>query len=267
MNNYTPLQSKIISIKQQTADTKSFRIKMTNFNFTPGQFVMAGLLGHGEAPFSISSSPNNNNYIELTIKNVGKLTNQLHQLSIDDSITIRGPFGNGFPIHKFKHKNVIIISGGCGLAPMKSVIDYALNHKSYFDNLQIFYGASTPDDLLFKSEFNKWKKTSELILTVDHANKSWSGNTGFITSLISDKTVDIINSITIMCGPPIMYQSISEKLIKLGLSGDNIYLSLERNMQCGVGLCQHCTCGEKYVCTDGPIFTYNQVRYQSYKKD
>lgn len=267
MNNHLPLQSKILSVKKQTPDTKTIRLKVSNFNFTPGQFVMAGIFGFGEAPFSISSSPSEKGYIDLTIRSVGNLSKTIFNQNIGNYLAIRGPFGNGFPIYKFKQSNIIIVSGGCGLAPMHSIINYARDHKNYFRNMQIIYGTKTPEDILFNNEINSWKKFAEVMITVDLPNKSWAGNTGLVTNLITDKTIGVDNSYTIMCGPPVMYHAVAEKLNNLGFSYDKIYVSLERNMQCGQGLCQHCTCGEKYVCTDGPVFTYNQLKYQSYKKD
>lgn len=267
MNSYIPQQSKILAIKDLTADTKLYQLDLKNFHFTPGQFLMVGLLGYGEVPISIASSPTEKNYLELAIRQVGRVTKGIYKLSIGDYLWIRGPYGNGFPIHKFKNKNIIIISGGCGLAPMRSVINYTRDNKNYFENVQIIYGTKTPKDILFKDEIKKWKKFAEVLLTVDSSDKNWHENTGFVVSLISPKTISVKNSVVIMCGPQIMYETVNKKLLELGFDGDNIYLSLERNMQCGIGLCQHCTCGDKYVCSDGPVFSYNQIKYQSYKND
>lgn len=267
MNPNSPQQSKILSIKDLTADTKLYQLDLKNFHFIPGQFLMVGLLGYGEIPISIASSPTEKNYLELAIRRVGRVTEGIHKLSINDYLWIRGPYGNGFPMHKFKNKNIIVIAGGCGLAPMRSVINYARDNKNNFENVQIIYGTKIPQDILFKDENKKWKKFAEILLTVDTPDKNWHENTGFVASLISAKTILIKNSVVIMCGPPKMYETVIKKLTELGIDGDNIYLSLERNMQCGVGICQHCTYGEKYVCTDGPVFTYNQVKYQSYKND
>lgn len=267
MNNYLPQKTTITQIKDLSPDTKLFRLNLRNFKFLPGQFVMASILGYGEGPFSITSSPTKKNYLELTIRKVGHLTNEIFNKKVGDEIFIRGPYGNGFPLPKLKNKNLIVISGGCGLAPMRSIIEYHLDDNNYFKNLQILYGARSPDDILFKDELSNWQKKSELIITVDKPDKSWRGNTGLITNLITSKILLTENVAVIICGPPIMYENVCQKLIFLGFSGDDIYLSLERNMQCGVGICQHCTYGEKYVCTDGPVFTYNQVKYQSYKGD
>lgn len=267
MQNYLPHKAKILSIKDLTANTKLFRLEAKNFNFIPGQFIMVSVLGFGEAPFSISSSPAKKQYLELTIAKVGCLTQALFDQIIGDKIFIRGPYGNGFPLKKLKNKNILIIAGGCGLAPLRSIIQYHLDKKNYFNHLQILYGAKSPDDLLFKEEIKAWQKNAEVILTVDKSDSHWQDNTGLITNLMTTKTINSHNTAALVCGPPTMYDSVIKKLLALGFDNKNIYLSLERNMQCGVGLCQHCTYGDKYVCTDGPVFSYDQVEYQGYKND
>lgn len=266
MNNYLGKKYKITLIKDLTPDTKLFRLNLKNFKFLPGQFVMLSILGYGEGPFSITSSPTKNRHIDLTIRKVGRLTQAIFDKSVGDEVFIRGPYGNGFPITKLRGKNLIIISGGCGLAPMRSVIQYQLG-TNFFSNLQILYGARTSQDILFSEEIDSWRKKIETIITVDKSDKNWRGNTGLITNLITSKIIQTDNSVAFICGPPVMYDTVTKKLISMGLSENQIYLSLERNMQCGVGLCQHCTCGDKYVCSDGPVFTLAESRKMEYKKD
>ncbi len=267
MNNYLPKKTIIIQIKDLTPDTKLFRLDLKSFKFLPGQFIMLSILGYGEAPFSITSSPTKKNYLDLTIRKVGCLTKAMFSKKVGDQVFIRGPYGNGFPLSIIKGKNLIVIAGGCGLAPMRSIIDYHLDNKNFFSNLQVLYGARSPQDILYKNEMSLWQKNAEVIITVDKPDKSWRGNSGLITNLITPKILDGISSAVIICGPPIMYENVIKKLLDLGFSDTDIFVSLERNMQCGIGICQHCTCGDKYVCVDGPVFSYNQIRYQSYKGD
>lgn len=267
MNNYIPYPTKLLSLKDLSEDTRLFKLDLKNFSFSPGQFLMVSVLGFGEAPFSISSSPTKKQYLELVIRKVGRLTQALFDQAEGDKIFIRGPYGNGFPLKKLQGKNVLVIAGGCGLAPLRSIIQYHLDKKNYFNHLQIFYGAKSPDDLLFKDEIKTWQKNAEMILTVDKSDHQWQGNSGQITNLLTAKTINSDNAVALVCGPPAMYDSVVKKLLALGFKDQNIYLSLERNMQCGLGLCQHCTCGEKYVCTDGPVFTLAELKEQFYKND
>lgn len=255
--NYLPQQFVITRIRDLTDDTKIFAIR-PGINFTPGQFVLAGISGIGEAPISIASSPSKKKF-ELVIRRVGAVTEKLHQTKVGGSITIRGPHGNGFPLKKLRSKNILIISGGCGLAGLRSIINYLKIFRQNFGNVQIFYGAKNPEAILFKDEIKQWQKFAEIMITVDTPSKSWRGNTGLITNLITPTTIDTNNAVALLCGPPIMFQAVSEKLVKLGFGKDNIYASLERNMRCGIGVCQHCTCGTKYVCKDGPVFSLEEI--------
>lgn len=267
MNFYLPQKTIITQIKNLTPDTKLFRLDLKNYKFLPGQFIMLSVLGYGEAPFSITSSPTKKKYIDLTVRKVGCLTKAVFDKKVGDEIYIRGPYGNGFPLPMIKGKNLIVIAGGCGLAPMRSIIDYHIDNKNFFSNLQILYGARSPQDILYQNEMTTWQKKAEVIVTVDKPDKSWRGNSGLITNLINSKIIDAKNSAVIICGPPIMYENVIKKLLESGFLDTDIFVSLERNMQCGVGICQHCTCGDKYVCTDGPVFSYNQIKYLSYKRD
>lgn len=267
MNNLLPQKTRIISIKDLTCDTRLIKLDLKDFDFKPGQFIMVSVLGYGEGPFSISSSPTERNFLELTIRKVGRLTEAIFDLVVGEHIFIRGPYGNGYNLTKLKNKKVTLISGGCGLAPLRSIVKFAESHQKYLSDLQILYGARTPKDILYSDEIKVWQQFAEVIMTVDQVDDSWAGNVGLITNLITNKIIHIKNSVFLMCGPPIMYQFVTKKLLELGISEESIFLSLERNMQCGVGLCQHCTCGDKYVCTDGPIFTLKEIRKLEHKND
>lgn len=257
MNPYLPQQFTIAQIKDLSVDTKLFTLK-PGLKFNPGQFVMAGILGIGEAPISIISAPAKNN-LELAIRSVGKITQKLYHSKVGDLMSIRGPYGNGFPVDRFRGKNILIMSGGCGLAGLRSMIYYFKENSQKFANLQIFYGARDEKNILFKDEIKLWRKFAEVLVTVEKPNKSYRGNSGLITSLISSTTIDSTNCTALLCGPPIMYKFVSEKLMGLGFEKKDVFISLERNMRCGVGVCQHCTCGEKYVCKDGPVFNLDEI--------
>lgn len=259
LNPYLPVQTKIMKITDLTADTKLFRLDQNIGSFKSGQFIFASIFGYGEAAISIASSPLEKNYFEIGVKNVGKLTNQIHKLKVGDSLGIRGPYGNGYNLNHFKNKNIIMISGGCGIFPLRSIINYIEKKPTEFGDIEIIIGARTPKDIIFKDELKDWKDFAEILITVDKPDSVWQGNTGLITNLINRQTINSVNTLALLCGPPVMYKNVSEKLEKYGIHPNNIYFSLERHMKCGIGHCQRCTCGKIYICKDGPVFSLTQV--------
>ncbi len=261
-NNYLPKEVIIKKIESFTPDTKLYTLKLTNnqkLEFAPGQFVMASLLGYGEAPFGIASSPFKKDDFKICVRKVGQLTKFLDKLKVEDSFGVREPYGNGFPLKELEGKDIILAAGGTGMAPIVSLVEYLTALRPKFGKIYLLYGAKTPDDLLFSSEFAKWGKSIELCLTVNEPDKNWKEKTGFITGLCKTIEVDCQNTKVIMCGPPIMYKAMVSELEKLDISNDNIYVSLERRMRCGIGKCQHCVFGTKYVCQDGPVFRYSEI--------
>ncbi|MFA6254487.1 MAG: FAD/NAD(P)-binding protein [Patescibacteria group bacterium] len=264
-NPYLPKLAKVKKIQPETPDMKLFTFQFIdkndrdNFEFWHGQFLMLGILGQGEAAFDICSSTKNSTTFELAVRKVGTLTDKLHQLKVNDLVTIRGPFGNGLPLKNFKEKDLLLISGGCGFVTMRSfVLDY-LAGKLHLGKLNVFYGCANEKNLLFKNEYKKWQKKIDLDIVLDQPTKNWSGPTGVITALFNDQQ-DFSDTIALVVGPPVMYKFVIEELQKRGMKDSDIYLSLERRMYCGVGVCQHCAIGPYYVCKDGPVFSWQQLK-------
>jgi len=262
---YNPLISKIVTVEQLTASEKRFEIALPenqSLGHKPGQFVEVSLFGFGEAPISISSSPTFEPNFELTVRNTGRLTNKMHQLQAGSLLGIRGPFGNGFDVNLFRGKDMLFICGGIGLAPLKSLIEYAIAERNEFNRIIILYGTKQPSEILYPHEINKWHKMKdvEFHMTVDRPDDKWQGNVGVITTLIPPLQLDLQNTITTIVGPPIMYKFVIMSLKAKRLPDENIYLSLERRMKCGVGKCGHCQINNTYVCQDGPVYHYPRTK-------
>ncbi len=297
-NPYHPEPAKIVGIKPQTDTIKLFRFEFEqkiwgyNFNFQPGQIIELSIPGFGEAPFAPCNAPGTK-YLELCIRAVGKLTARLHEMKIGDKVGIRGPFGCGWPV-TFSHskpnivipakagiqdsgssrieygvkpgmtnsvkKNLIIIVGGLGLIPLRTLILGKEKFLGRNTKIQIFYGARAPEEMLFRHEYDQWRENNvEINLTVDKECPDWKGCTGLVTVLL-EKTPLIENAEVFVCGPPVMYRPVLEKLKAGGFSDEEIYLSLERRMHCGLGVCQHCGIGSYYTCKHGPAFNYAQIK-------
>ena len=264
---YQPIMLSILEITSMTEMEKVFTIELPfpiSLEHKPGQFVQVSVLGVGEAPISISSSPSrSNNSFELCVRRVGALTNALHALGPGDVVGVRGPFGRGFPIERFRGKDILFAPGGLGLAPLRSVINEVLDDRSNYGRIIILYGARQPAEMLFQDELQEWEEREdvELHLTVDQADEKWKGNVGVITTLFPDIQVSPRNTVAITCGPPVMYRFVLMELLGMGITEGNIWLSLERRMKCGVGKCGHCQMDHIYVCQDGPAFSYAEIRH------
>ena len=263
-NPYIPKLARITDIRDETPDTKTFCIALSDgqrdFRFSPGQFVELTVFGYGEAPFSISSSPMCTDHFELTIRKMGTVTSALFRLGINSVIGIRGPLGKGWPIEKMKNRDVLIIGGGIGLAPLRPLIEYIIANRKDFGKVVLMYGARTPADLVYKYEFSRWSQNIEVHLTVDVGDETWKGRVGVVTVLFDEIDVDPKTTIALQCGPPIMMHFVTKKLKELGFPDDSIYLSLERLMKCGMGFCGRCTISGRYVCKEGPVFCYSEIR-------
>lgn len=263
MNNYyLPKKSTIIGIKNFTPKVKLYTLKLSNnqkFEFIPGQFVLISILGFGEAPFGICSPFYKKDLVQICVRKIGRVTAAFDKLTVGDEVGLRGPYGNGFNLKDLENKDIVLVAGGTGIAPIVSLAEYLIAFRPKFGKIYLLYGARTPQELLFDSEFKRWQKNINLCLTVDQPNKAWKENIGLITTLCKVIKVNYKNSKAIMCGPSIMYKNMVEHLKKLGISENDIYVSLERNMRCGIGKCQHCVYGTKYVCQDGPIFKYKDI--------
>jgi len=267
-NPYLPDIAVIEKIKQETGTIKTFKLRFLDkevqksFTFLPGQFVEVSVFGVGEAPISLCSSPFNKKFFEFSVRCVGNVTNALCRLGEGDIVGIRGPYGNDFPLEKFENKNVVMVGGGVGLPPIKSLIEYIVEKRESFKKLWLLYGAKDPTDIIFKEEMKKWEKIEEfnLLITVDKPTPEWKGNVGVVTTLFDKTEIPAENTVGVTCGPPIMMKFVVQNFQKIGLKDDQTFLSMERLMQCGIGKCGHCNIGKKYVCQDGPIFTYKELK-------
>jgi len=263
---YIPSPAKIAKVEQLTALEKLFQVELPvgqSLGHDPGQFVEVSLLGIGEAPISISSSPSRSNgHFELCVRKVGDVTAALHNLKAGATIGVRGPFGHGFPVENMRGKDIIFAAGGLGLAPARSLINQVLDERGSFGRVIILYGAKNPSELLFRDELEQWSNRSdiEFHVTVDRPDSTWVGNAGVITTLFKFVTVSPRNTVAVTVGPPIMYRFVLMELLSKGIPEGQIWMSLERRMKCGVGKCGHCQINNFYCCQQGPAFTYAQVK-------
>jgi NAD(P)H-flavin reductase len=263
-NLYQPVNGKIVDIIDESPTIKSFIVvPEENFKFQTGQFVELTMPGVGEAPFTPSSSPADTEKMEITIMKAGRVTDLLHQCKKGQKVGIRGPFGHGYPVDDFVGKSVYIVGGGVGLAPIRSLFLTLVDRIKDFKSVVCRFGARTPEDFIYKETlFGSWQEIDgiDMKLTVDKANGKWKGNVGVVTTILSNDDVNIKKAVAVVCGPPIMMKFATLKLEEFGFAPKNIYLSMEKNMSCGVGKCGHCMIGKYYVCKDGPVLTYEQVK-------
>lgn len=263
-NPYQPLNGEIVDIIDESPTIKSFVVVPEKpFRFATGQFVELTLPGEGEAPFTPSSSPAQTDKMEITIMKAGRITALLHESAKGQKVGVRGPFGHGYPIDDFVGKEVYVVGGGVGLAPIRSLFLTLVERIKDFKSVVCRFGARTPEDLIYKDAlFGPWQniKGVDIKLTVDKANGQWKDNVGVVTTILKPDDVNIKNAVAVVCGPPIMMKFATLKLLEAGFPPDKIYLSMEKNMSCGIGKCGHCMLGKYYVCKDGPVLTYQQVR-------
>lgn len=270
-NLFKPETAVIKKITAQTPDTATYTLafaderKQAEYSFQPGQFNMITLLGIGEAPISISSPADERSTFDHTIRRVGNLTKALAGLKEGDTVGIRGPYGNGWPVEEMRGKNILLIGGGIGLAPLRPVIMQVARHREDFGFFEILYGARTPADALFSHEYDAWRKIpdTKLWLTVDWVpdGQEWGHDVGLVTALMEDRMESKpLNTIVVTCGPEIMMKFVVKGLLANGFKPGQIYVSLERRMECGVAKCGHCQMGPIYVCKDGPVFNYTEIK-------
>lgn len=264
---YLPMGATITDVKRLTPWEKYFKFKMDNdedLNYMPGQFMEVSMPGIGECPISITSSPTRNagDRLEMVIRSVGNVTQALHQLRPGDRVGLRGPFGTSFPVKtKMRKKDLLIICGGLGHVPLKSVIEYVIDERHRYGHITILIGNRSPENRLFLEQILDWKQREDITCmeTVDVADPNWGGNVGPITTLLPRVRLFSPDTICIICGPPIMYKYVLRGLEKLNLDKGNVYMSLERRMRCGVGKCGHCQINNVYGCQNGPVFTYKDI--------
>lgn len=264
MSEYVPVKAVVEDIVDDTSDIKTFTLKPEKkIEYRPGQFLEVSLFGVGEAPISITSTPSRDK-LELSIKRVGKLTKEIHKLDEGDTLWIRGPYGNGFPVDELKGRDILFVGGGIGLAPLRSLINYVFDNRKDFGRITILYGARTPGDLVFRSELEEWKKrdNTTVLLTVDRCVEEdgvWNGEVCVVPNLIDKIDFDLSKTTAVVCGPPVMIRYTVKDLLEKGLTPEDIILTLERHMKCGVGKCGHCRIGDQYICLDGPVYRYSQL--------
>ncbi|MGC9323695.1 MAG: FAD/NAD(P)-binding protein [Desulfomonilia bacterium] len=267
-NIYTLQPVRISRTLPQIHDHRLFQLTRENgygwesFGHQPGQFIEVSIFGKGEAPISISSPPTRPESLEICVRRTGKLTNALFELSKGARLHIRGPYGRGFPVDVLKGKKLLLVAGGLGLAPLRSLLLYVLDRRDEFDDLILMYGTNSPDNVLFKYELLSFFDRDDItyLYSVDRDDEGiWKQYVGVVTGLFDRATLSPHDTYAVLCGPPVMYRFVVEKLLQLSFPMEHIYMSLERMMKCGVGKCGHCAIGDKYCCTDGPVFSYPEI--------
>ena len=270
-NPYLPLPMKIEKVVVETDDSniKTFGLSFVNeedaadFNFIPGQFAELSVLGKGEAPFGIASSPAQSEYLEFTVSKVGVITTALHNMEAGEMLGVRGPLGNGYPLEELKGKNIVMIGGGFGFSTLRALANFMLDkeNRSNFNDITIIYGARRPGLLLYKDELDEWEKRTDLNLhlTIDSKAEGWEGKVGFVPQVTQEVAPSSKSAYALVCGPPAMIRFTLPVIQDLGFLPDSTLLSLEMRTKCGVGMCGRCNIGNKYVCRDGPVFSYAQV--------
>jgi NAD(P)H-flavin reductase len=270
-NPYVPYPATVQSTRQETAGErviKTFQVGFKNgtspegFPHKPGQCAMVGLLGVGESMISIASSPTQEDHLTFSIMKLGKVTSALHRLEEGQSLMVRGPYGNSFPVDDWKGKNILTIGGGIGQAPLRSIIQYVLDNRSDYDTLDLIYGARSTADLCYKEELSGLDEQDDVSvhLSIDEAEPGWERFVGFVPDNLLRIKPSPENTIAITCGPPIMIKFVIQGLVELGFTDDQIYTTLENRMKCGIGKCGRCNVGSLYVCKDGPVFSYAQLK-------
>ena len=261
-----PMLGVVTDIRTDTPDVKTFRVVGLDgkkpFVHIPGQCAMLSMPGVGEALFSITSSPTNEEYLEFSIKKCGCVTTWLHQMDVGQQITLRGPYGNGFPVETdFKGKDLVFIAGGIGLAPLRSVINYVRHYRSNYGTVDIVYGSRSKQDLVdFQEIIDEWcqEEGINVHLTIDREQPDWDGHVGFVPNYVKELGFDTSKTV-VMCGPPIMIKFTLAGLEELGFQRDQVYTTFELKMKCALGKCGRCNIGDKYVCKDGPVFRLDQM--------
>ncbi|RJQ62938.1 MAG: Ni/Fe hydrogenase subunit gamma [Desulfobacteraceae bacterium] len=260
-----PASYRIERLERETKDTFTLELKPVNgislTAFTPGQFNMLYVFGIGEIPISISGDPAYPESIRHTTRVVGTVTRAMHALKPGDTIGVRGPFGSHWPVELAHGKDVVVVAGGIGLAPLRPALLELLSHRKRYHRIVLLYGTRTPEDILFKRDLKKWRSQFDLEVhvTVDRAMGAWLGNVGVVTQLIPRAPFDPSNTLALICGPEVMMRYTVESLQQRGVRNEGIFVSMERNMKCGTGFCGHCQYGPYFICKDGPVFRYDRI--------
>jgi sulfhydrogenase subunit gamma (sulfur reductase) len=266
-NPMLPYQGKLVEVRDLASEIKLFRVEMLNgggeaFRTSqPGQFAFLSAFGLGEAPFGIANASGRGPAVDFAVARLGSVTTGLHELGPGDVVGLRGPLGNGFPMDKFKGKNLIVLGGGIGGAPLRPIIQQVLDQRADYGRLTILWAARRPDLLVFTDEYDEWRRAPDtsLHLTVDTPDEAWPHETGLITQLLEKLAPPPDNAVAITCGPPVMIYHTTRLLNKMGFAPEASYVTLEARMHCGLGKCGRCNLGEVLVCVDGPVFSMREV--------
>jgi NAD(P)H-flavin reductase len=263
----TPETAEVLDIIRETHNIKSLRVAfedrelMQSFSFLPGQTGQLGIPGAGESTFAIASPPSEREYLQFSVMKTGVVTTAIHELSVGDRVTVRAPMGNHFPVDLWKGKSILVIGGGIGMAPLRSLFLHLLDHREDYADLQLIYGARTPRDICYLDDCRDWEQGSgvDFITTIDTGHPDWEGRVGLVPAVLEEEGPSPENNIAVTCGPPVMIRYVLESLEKMGFSPGQIYTTLERRMKCGIGLCGRCNVGPEYVCVDGPVFSMAEL--------
>jgi NAD(P)H-flavin reductase len=266
-NPYLPEIADVVEVIEETHNIKTFRLrldeeKMKNFSFEPGQVGQLSVFGSGESTFVINSPPTRMDYLQFSVMRVGELTTKLHSLKAGDRIGVRAPLGNFFPYEDMKGKDIVFIGGGIGMAPLRTLLLFMLDNRKDYGDISLLYGARSPNDMAFSYELPDWLERKDLntVLTIDNPFEGWEHSVGLIPNVLLEMEPKPKNTVAVTCGPPIMIKFTIQALKKLGFEDDQIVTTLEKRMKCGIGICGRCNIGTKYVCVDGPVFSYSELK-------
>ena len=263
VNVFLPREAAILRADQITATEKHFTLQMRDgpeMEFDPGQMLELGVPGYGEIPIGFASSPTRRHSFDVVVRSVGRVSKAINRRGQGDTLTVRGPLGRGFDVRHLAGHDILIVAGGIGLCPTRSLIQYILDRRSDFTDFKLFFGAKTPSEQLFLDDLARWRRSDHVDYyeTVDRPDADWKGNVGVITTLFKKATVSP-EARVIICGPPVMYKFVIRELDRIGIPHDHVFVDLERRMKCGIGKCGHCQINDKYVCLHGPVFSFDQV--------
>lgn len=272
LSPYIPMLTRIVSIvsENKANDIKTIELKFKEeeeykkFDYIPGQFAEISLIGKGECPIGIASSPTEEGTIKFTIKKMGTVTRSFHNCEVGDIVGIRGPCGNGWPMEEMKGKNIVVIGGGFAFSTLRSLILYVLNdkHRKDYGNITVIYGNRDSGEVLYNDVLEEWEKRDDIniVLTIDRAEEKWTREVGFVAAVVKKAAPSPENAVAVVCGPPIMIKTAVAELVQLGWKDEQILNSLEMRMKCGIGKCGRCNIGEKFVCVDGPVFSLAELK-------
>jgi len=263
-NIFLPMKAKIVRAKQVTQTEKHFTLKLegqSHHHFSPGQIMEVSLFGYGEIPIGYASSPTREHTFDIVIRTVGRVSTAINNLNEGDNLYVRGPLGHGFDLNEMRGHSMLIVAGGIGLCPTRSLIQYIMDRRQEFKKFTLFYGSRNPSQQMFLEDLATWRKSNDVAYfeTVDQGDPNWNGHVGVITELFKKTPIEPDTKVVI-CGPPIMFRFVIAECTKLKIPHENIYVDLERRMKCGVGKCGHCQINDKYACVDGPVFKFSDIK-------